>query len=265
MFKLVSNFFGYLFLLFLLASPLLLPLAAYLIWKGSGKVRGLGWLLLLLIVYYQLSWISPWLVTRGGNRVQEFKLNELPFGSNPSVRWMDTPPRLLLVPDEKTVFIPEPPEYNHVLVVDLEGRKAHWQPKAEVNFDGTRRIEFLDAVSPLKVEARTEYNFVGFSVPIPSYSIPWVFRETSGWQWEKTYFGLVRNVVRESEPGSAVVELNQIVFNSPRNLSGAKSVWVMDGKFLIVEPLVYIDRRVLVVGPFNTSQDTQSTNNKNKE
>jgi hypothetical protein len=61
---------------------------------------------------------------------------------------MDTPPRLLLVPDEKTVFIPEPAEYNHVLVVDLEGRKAHWQPKAEVNLDGTRRIEFLDAVSP---------------------------------------------------------------------------------------------------------------------
>ena len=249
----------------MLLSPLFLLLAAFLIWKGSGRTHLLGWLLLLLVAYYKLSWISPWYVIRGSDYVQEFKLTEVPFGSSPSVRWMESSNRLLLVPDERVVFHPEPPEYNQVLVIDVETRKSHWQPKATVNLDKTRPVEYLDTDSSSKVGPQSEYGFVGFSLPIPFYKIPWVFQEISGWDWEKTYFGWVRLSMRESEPSSAVVELNQIVLNSRLELTGATSRQVMEGKFVIVEPLVYIDNRVLVLGPFNTSQTTQSPNNQNKE
>lgn len=278
MFKLFTDLLGYLFLLFMLLSPLLLLLGAYLIWKGSDTARALGWLLLLLVAYYQLHWISPWFVIGESNLVQDFKLHDVPFGPSPTVRWMEASNQLLLVPDQRVIFRPEPPEYNHVLVVDLEARKAHWQPKAEVNLDETKLVEFLwtgyserrDGLSlyyasPSKIGPRTESSFVGFSLPILFYKIPWVFSEISAWQWEKTYFGWWREVLRESDSGPGVVEMVQILFNERRELAGVKSAWVMQGKFLILEPLVYIDRRVLVLGPFNTAQNTQSSNNKHKE
>lgn len=245
----------------MLLGPLFLLLAAFLIWKGFGLVRVLGWLLLLLVAYYKFSWISPLYVIRGSDYVQEFKLHEVPFGSSPSVRWMESSHHLLLVPDERVVFHPEPPEYNHVLVIDLETRKSHWQPKATVNLDETIPIKYLDTDSSSKVGPRNESSFVGFSLPIPFYKIPWVFQEISGWDWEKTYFGWWRDIMRDSESGHALVELNQIVLNSRLELTGSASAWVMEGKFLIVEPLVYIDNRVFVLGPFNTSQNTQSENN----
>ena len=120
MFKIISNFFGYLLLLFLVLSPLFLLLPAFLVWKFSCLVRVLGWLLLILVAYYKLSWISPWFVIGGSDYVQEFKLHEVPFGPSPTVRWMESSNHLLLVPDERVVFHPAPPEYNHVLVIDLE-------------------------------------------------------------------------------------------------------------------------------------------------
>ena len=55
-----------------------------------------------------------------------------------------------------------------------------------------------------------------------------------------------------------MLELNQIVFGSRHNLSGAISGWVIEGKFLIFEPYIYSDPRILVLGPFGTSQSTQS-------
>ncbi|WP_028954283.1 hypothetical protein [Synechocystis sp. PCC 7509] len=232
-------------------------IAALLIWKGSGAIRILGWLLLLMVAYYQISWVSPWFVMGRAEIIQEFKLHDVPFGSSPSVRWIESSNQLLLVPDEMVTFHPEPPEYNHVLVVDPEARTSHWRPKAEVNIDAARLIEYLPII-PNKLEKKSDYSSVGFSLPVLYYKIPWVFSETSGWRWEKTYFGLVRDVVWLSETGSDVVRMTQIVFNAPRNLAGASSRWVMDGKFLIFEPPAYIDRRVIVLGPFGTSQTTQS-------
>jgi hypothetical protein len=265
MFKLISDFFGLLFLLFLLLSPLFLLLGAFLIWRGSGIVRVLGWLLILLVAYYKLSWISPWYVTKGSELVQVFELRDDRYGPISSVRWMEASNKLLLAPPEWVGFSPKFPEIgSYVLVVDIEARKTEWQPITEVNLDATTKVESLPT-GPSRVGTQSEFSFVGFSLPILFYQIPWIFSEISGWQWEKTYFGWWRDVVRESESGPVVVELNQIVFNHRRELSGASSRWVMGGKFSIVEPYSYSDPRVLVLGPFNTSQDTQSTNNKHKE
>jgi hypothetical protein len=265
-------------LLWFLLIPLSLMAGVYLIWRQTGILRILGWLLLLLWAYYRLQWISPLFVLGGSDRVQEFKLNRVPFGSFPTVRWMEATNQLLLVPDEKVIFRPEIPESNHVLVVDLETRKSQWQPKAEVNLDETRRIEFLwtgyseqrDGLnlyyaSPSKVGPRTESRYFGFSLPILVYQIPWPMGGAYGWQWQRTDFGFFRDVVRESDSSPSVVAKTTILFNAQRELAGGYSAWVMEGKFLIVQPFVYIDPRVLVFGPFNTPQNTQSENNQHKE
>lgn len=264
-----------LLLLWLLVVPLPLLVGVYLIWRHSGILRNLGWLIILVLVYHQrLGWISPWYVIQGGERVQEFKLHYSPFGPSPSVRWIDAPHRLLLVPDERVVFIPEPPEYNYILVADLETRQTHWQPKAEVNLDDTQIVMNLSRgyieshgnlsvyyASPSKVGLRTEYSFVGLSLPHVVYQIPWIFSEASGWGLRITHLGWSRLAVRESESGPVVVELNQIVFNSPREVAAASTRLLPGGKFLIVEPPTYVDPRVFALGPFNTSQDTHSTDN----
>lgn len=255
---------GLLPLLWFLLVPLPVILGIYLVWKQTGILRILGWLILLLLVYYRLSWVSPWFVIRGGELVQEFKLNDLPFGPSPSVRWMESSKRLILVPDEQVVFIPEPPEYNHVLVVDLEARKSHWQPKAEVNLDETIPVKYLPT-NPSELEIQSEFTFVGFSLPILVYNVPWpFFGGAFRWQWEKTYFGWTREIVRESKSGSGVV-VNQMVLNAPGWLAGASSRSVMAGRFLVFEPELLTSRRVLVLGPFKASQVAQFLNNKRKQ
>ena len=254
-------------LLWLLLVPLPLLVGVYLIWQHSGILRVLGWLILFVLVYQGLMWISPSYVIRGRDRVQVFKLSQSQMGAFPWVRWMDAPSRLLLVPDT-VKFFPEGPQ---VLVADLKTRQTHWQPKAELNLDDTKVVMFSNEgylerdsnssvyyASPSKVGPLNKYSFVGFSLPRLVYNIPNLFSEASGWEVEKTYFGWTRIDVRESEFSPVVVELNQIVLNAPPELIGASTKWLPGGKFLIVEPPTYIDPRVFALEPFNTSQDTQS-------
>lgn len=256
---------GLLSLLWFLLVPFPVILGIYLAWRQTGVLRILGWLLLLLVAYYRLSWVSPRYVLGGSNLVQEFNLGKGPFGPFPTVRWIENSNRLLLIPDENVIFRPEPPEYNHVLVVDLETKQAHWQPKAQVDLDKAIPIKYLPTGSP-RLGTQSEFIFVGFSLPILVYDVPWpFFRFGNYWRWEKTYFGVVRDIVRESESGPGVVELNQVVFNAPWWRVGSSSRWVMEGKYSIVEPEFSTDPRVLVLGPFNTSQHTQSENNQHKE
>lgn len=268
--------------LFLLLASLPMFAGVCLIWKHSGIRRILGWVLLLVLsfywFFYSFSWTSSWYAVRGGERVQDFSLKEL--GAGPFVSWMDTPPRLLLEPDPSYVL----PEGERVLSVDLEARQARWLPKAAVNLDDVIMIRYLNKgshnsfdergalsvnyASPSKVGTRAEFSFIGFSLPRLVYRIPWFFSEASGWKWEKNYFGWVRLVVRESEPGPVVVELNQILFNSHSALFPSLyplTTWLLRGRFLVIEPETYIDPRVLVLGPFNTSQNTHSTNYNSKE
>lgn len=281
MFKLVFDFFGYFFLLFLLLSPIFLPVGAFLIWKGSGKVRVLGWLLLLLIAYYRLSWIRPRYLIKGSELVQEYKFKDIPFQyiQDYSVRWMEASHRLVILPSTEVLDNPKSPYYTHLLAVDVETRQTYWLPTDEVNLDKTIKLESLHTgygerrdglslyyASPSKQGRRVEFSSVGFSLPILFYRIPWFFSETSGWQWEKTYFAWERKVVYESDSSPSIVELNQITFNANEEQlylytrKGA-SKWVMEGKFLIVD----VGSRVLVLGPFNASQDTQSKDDKHKE
>jgi len=257
MFKLLSDFFGLLFVLFLLLSPLFLLLAVFLIWKGPGTVRLVGLVLLLLVAYYRLNWISPWYVVRGSELVQEFKLYDRRFVymQTPSLRWMESSNRLLILPSEEVVENPKSPYYTHLVAIDIEARQTYWLPTTEVNLDETKRVESLPT-GPSKLGTYSEFSCFGFSLPILVYRIAWPVGSSYGWRWEKTDFYWLRKVMRESQSGPVVVELNQIVFNSQRNQAGASSRWVMEGKFSIVEPPAYTDPRVLVLGPFNTSQHT---------
>lgn len=266
------------FLWFLLVSfPLLLGI--YLIWQKTGFLRALGWFIVLMLAYYQIHWISPWDVVRGSERVQEFKLNDIRFGPSASVKWIEGSNRLLILRNEEEVYKPE--EYKYALVVNLEAQQNYWQPIAELNLDATKKVEFLNTgyrkrrdglnlyyASASKEGPRVEYSTVGFSLPILNYKIPF-YSEISGWQWEKTDFYWKRKVVRESDSGAVIVELSRIVFNDneDQRLYGGAIAWVMEGKFLIFEPAGSLnhDDRVFVLGPFNTSQDTQSKDNKHKE
>ena len=257
MFKFLSDFFGLLFLLFLLLNLLFFLLAVFLIWKGTGTVRLMGLVLLLLLAYYRLNWVSPWYIVRGSKLVQEYKLDS--FGSSPSAKWMEASNQLLLVPDEQQL-----PRPKQLLVADIETRQTRWKLITEVNLDETKRIEYLPT-GLSKLGTYSEFSYFGFSLPILVYRIAWPLGSSYGWRWEKTDFYWLKGVIRESESSPVVVELNQIVFNSQLNLAGASSRWVMEGQFSIVEPPIYTDPRLLVLGPFNTSQHTSPKDNNHNE
>ncbi len=255
-----------------------------MIWKHSGSFR-LGWIVLpaiflVLLSFYKFSWTSSWSVVLGDKQVQEFSLHSSEFGAGPFVSWTDTPPRLLLEPYPSYVL----PRSNQVLSIDLETRQARWLPKATINLDDATSIKYLDEANHGKFDERgvrslnyalssklgtmVEFSFVGFSLPRLVYRIPWFFSEASGWGWEKNYFGWVGLVVRESKSSPIVVELKQTLFNSPsEDLPSLDplTVWLLGGKFLAVNPYQHIDPRVLVLGPFNISQNTHFTNHNSKE
>lgn len=266
-------FVFFLHVLFWLLVSLPILAGVYLVWKSSGILRILGWVLLLVLFFvlsfYRFSWTSPWYVVRGGEQVQEFSLNSDEFGVGPFVSWLGAPPRLLLQPHPNYVV----PKRDQVLSIDLEARQAQWLPKAAVNLNDATLVRYLNSNSgalsvqyafPTQVGPRAEFSFVGFSLPRPVYRIPWLFSEAFGWGWEKNYFGWVRLTVRESESSPLVVELKQILCNSRSESFPSlypSTTWLLGGRFLVVEPEDYIDPRVLALGPFNISQHTYSTNN----
>lgn len=268
------NFWFLWFLLIFL--PLLVGI--YLIWQRTGYLRAFGWFIVLMLAYYQLHWTSPWYVIRGSERVQEFRIKDIRFGRVVYVKWMQDSNRLLILRNEDVISKPE--EYKYALVVDLEAKSSQWQPIAELNLDTTKKIESLSLVngyreqrgglniyyaSSSKKGPRVENRSIGFSLPVLGYQIPSPFGEITGWQFHPTYFGWEHRVVREYDSGPILVELNQIVLNDEPQLYRSASAWVMEGKFLIVEPGIPSSPRVLVFGPFDTSQTTQSTtNNKNQ-
>lgn len=267
LFKFIFDFFFLLYLLFVFFSPFFLLLGALLIWKASGIVRILGCLLILLVTYYRFNWISPWYVVRGRKLVQKFNLNEfngIQFSSSLSPWWMDAANCLLFVPDERVYF----PKFKNILLIDLEAQQTYCQPMSEVNLVQAKRLKSLNIgygesrdklslyyASASKKGALLESSFISFSLPILGYRIPFP-GGSHGWEWGKTYFGLKRLVVKESESSSVVVELNKIVFNDNKQYyyEGA-TAWVMAGKFLILEASTSPDRCVLVLGPFNTSTE----------
>lgn len=254
MFKLISEFFGVLFILFLLLSPLFLLLAAFFVWKGSSIARDLGWLLLFVLAYYKFSWISPWYVNKGNVLVQEYKFKDIPFLTSQTycVRWLEASHRLLILPSDELLSNPKSSFYTHLLAIDVETRQTYWLRVTEVNLDATQAVKSLPTESP-QLGIHFEYSYFGFSLPILIYNIPWFFHETRGWRWEQNNFGWWHNRIKDSETSSKLLEMSQIVIGSRQNLSGATRGWVMKGKFLIFEPYIYSDPRIFVIGPFKTS------------
>lgn len=266
----------------LLINLLLLLLGVYLILKRSGILRTLGILSLLVFAYFNLRWISPWYVISGTDQVQEFSLNSKQLGEHSTVMWMDTPPRLLLVPDEITSTSYD---YNQesrrslVLVADLNARQTQLLSKTAINFSESSMVKRLDYsdytseqidsrgnlslfyASPSKVGSRSEFSFVGFSLP------KWVYHHASfsfmggeqptGWRLERTYFGWQRLVVRESASAPVLVEVIRVFINSRRELINLNEQnWLFKGKFLVFEPHTGTGQRIFVLGPFNTSPNT---------
>jgi len=282
-------------LLKLVLIPLvLLSLGVYLILKRSRILRTLGVLSLLGFAYFTLHWLSPWYVIRGADRVQVFSLDSQQFGKSPEVRWMDTPPRLLLIPDEYNTPTSDgdnqQSKRSQVLVADLNARQTQWLPKAVFNLNDSSTIKHLDDSDyssehfnsrgnganfytfPSKVGPTSEFSFIGFSLPkwiyyLPSFSL--VGGEQSnptGWQLKRTYFGTERLALRDSASSPIVVELNRVWLNRLReSVMPNEQTWIFRGRFLVFKPQIVAPQRIFVLGPFNTTQNTQSTDNKSKE
>lgn len=243
--------------LFLIILPLMLGI--YLVWKQTGIYQIIGWLILLVVAYRQVHCISPWYVARGSELVQEFKLSHPTYGS---VRWMEVPGRLILVPDERVTTLPYSVENDHVLVIDLEARKSHWQPKAEIDLEQTKSVKPNFKEAP-NLEPIADFSFVGFNLPFLTYQFSWPFGQPLGWQWEKTYFGWDRVLVRETKSGS-VAQINRLILNSSPYSGDGTSGWVMERKFFVYAPDIttvasdlFTDRRIFVLGPFETSPNIQ--------
>jgi hypothetical protein len=259
-----------------LLVPLPLFLGIYLVWRRTGILRILGWLILGVWAFYSLSLTTPLYVVQGNERVQEFDLVPQ-LGSGSSVMWMESPPRLLLVADSQLAS----PEGDRVLSIDLETRQSQWLPKASVDLDRATRVEdlpwdysekrgelYVNYASPSKAGPRYESRFVGFIQPRWKYYVgnPLLGGAGTYWEQEKYYYGWDWLLVKESDSDPAEVKLNQILFNSLSSWRVDTARWLLGGRFLVLVTGHLSHQRVLLLGPFNTtSRNTLSTNNKSQE
>jgi hypothetical protein len=222
----------------------------------SKFLRVFGWLIILLVAYYQIRWISPWYTVRGNELVQKFSLYDHRFRvmQTPSVRWLENSKQLLILPSDEIIYDPKSPVFTHLLVIDLVARETHLKPASEVNMAETVKLESLQTgcIDPTKEGLRVEFSNIGFSLPIVGYYFGFPCGGSYGWELAKRFFTWKRKVVR-SASGSVLVELNKIIFNDDelRYYSGGASAWVMDGKFSIFED----DLKVFVLGPFNSTSN----------
>lgn len=261
----ISRFFLLVYMVFVFFYPIFIVFGAFLVWKGSVIFHIFGWLLILLVLYYKIHWISPLCFTRGMQLVKIFNvplLEGIVCSSIRSPYWLEANNCLLFVPEKQVFF----PEYKKVFVVELETQQTYWKPISEVNLTETVKLKSLRTgyveqqdslsiyyASPSKEGVRIEFRTVGFSLPILGYYFGFPCGGSYGWEWAKNYFTWERNVIRTAS-GSVLVELNKIIFNDDelRYYSGGASAWVMEGKFFILE-----DRfKVFVLGPFDPTTST---------
>jgi len=250
----ISRFFLVFYLLFVWIYPVFLLFGVFLIWKGNIVLRIFGWVLILLVAYYQTRWISPWYTVRGSELVQKFSLYDHRFRAmqTPSVRWLGSLKKLLILPSDEIIYNPKTPVFTHLLAIDLVARDTHLQPVSEVNMAATIKLESLQTccITPTKEILRIECSNIGFSLPILGYYFGFPCGGSYGWEWAKRFFTWKRKVVR-SASGSVLVELNKIIFNDDelRYYSGGASAWVMEGKFFVFED----ELKIFVLGPFATT------------
>lgn len=230
-------------------------------------------MLILLVVYYKIRWISPLFASRGRQLVKIFQTNRLEEIICSSTRfpyWSETANSLFFVPEEKVYF----PEYKKVFVFELETQQTYWKPISEVNLDEAKPLNSLRTgsteqqdglsiyyASLTKEGLRVEDSSVGFSLPIVGYYFGFPCGGSHGWELAKNYFTWKRKVVRDAS-GKILVELNKIIFNDDElryyvvgDDSEGATAWVMGGKFLIIHTN-RPNRRVFVLGSFDPIQST---------
>ena len=254
-------FFGYFF------HPLLLLLGIFLIWKLNRIWQIFGIICILVVAYYKLSWISPWYVVKGGDRVQEVSLSGKQFQNGYEFKWMDNPPRLLALED----YLKQ--TNSKVFVLELNTRRTYQQPQSTLPLDDPTQVKrsynsnyyynlnfsdrpdrILFYAFPAQQAPVSEYSFIGFQLPKLFY-IPPIFtgfgsESSSGWEIRKSYFGWMRLTVRETGSNPVSVELNQLLFNTPlEQTSSVDTKWILGGKYFIFAP-----GRTFVLGPFQVKR-----------
>lgn len=266
----IIGFFVYLIILLFFAylfHLLLLLLGFFLVWKRTRIWRIFGIVCILIVAYYQLSWISPWYAVKGGDRVQQVSLSGWQFQDDYEFRWMDNPPRLLTLDHDL--------KYNNskVFVLELNTRRTYQKSQSALPLDDLTQVKrsynksyYYNLSSPDRLkntsfyafptreEPVSEYSFIGFQLPklfyIPPSFIGFGSESFTGWKIQKNYFGWLQLKVRETESSSETVELNQLLFNLPiEQTSSFSTEWILGGRYFVFEP-----GQTFVLGPFQVKR-----------
>ncbi len=208
----------------------------------------------LLTLFYMVSWAGDWKVTVGKEKVKSFSLADVnQYGMVPSYYWLDTPNRLLLVPEQLaplTQALENALNEQKVHVVNLETLEVTWQqlsvPEANravsVQWQIERHVEkqgntsYMFAFSHQK-GLQVELSFSGASLNLPVYNMNFPPFGEAGWQWQKRRWGTVQLTVRESKDSPVLIQLTQTLFNSAffQELDSL-TTWLPKGNFLVISP-----------------------------
>jgi hypothetical protein len=208
----------------------------------------------LLALFYVVSWAGDWKVIVGKEKVKSFSLADVnQYGMVPSCYWLDAPNRLLLVPEQLaplTQASENTLNEQKVRVVNLETLKVTWQrlsmPEANravsVQWQIERHVEKQSNTSylfafPHQKGPQVELNFSGVSLHLPVYNMNFPPFGEAGWQWQKRRWGTVELTVRESKDSPVLIQLTQTLFNSAffQELDSL-TTWLPTGNFLVISP-----------------------------
>lgn len=208
----------------------------------------------LLPLFYVVSWAGNWKVIVGKEKVKSFSLADInKYGMVPSYYWLDTPNRLLIVPEQLAPLTKASEKIlteQKVRVVNLETLEVRWQrlsmPEAHravsVQWQIERHIEkqgnksYLFAF-PDKKGPQVELKFSGISLNLPVYNMNFPPFGEAGWKLQKRRWGTVQLTVRESKDSPVLIQLTQKLFNSAffQELDSL-TTWLPTGIFLVISP-----------------------------
>lgn len=208
----------------------------------------------LLPLFYVVSWAGNWKVIVGKEKVKSFSLADInKYGMVPSYYWLDAPNRLLIVPEQLAPLTKASEKIlteQKVRVVNLETLEVRWQrlsmPEAHravsVQWQIERHIEkqgnksYLFAF-PDKKGPQVELNFSGISLNLPVYNMNFPPFGEAGWKLQKRRWGTVQLTVREYQDSPVLIQLTQKLFNSAffQELDSL-TTWLPTGNFLVISP-----------------------------
>lgn len=215
------------------------------------------------VALYAASWHSSWNVAAADARVRNVELDVERYGTVPSTYWLATDRLLVVVPEALTSLEAGAAGTARVLVVDPETTEDSWRTLDGLLFDDAvsvqwgleRHVSRQNSDAYLSVRPGGEgpvaqLSFFGLRFPLPVYNLNLPAFSEPGWRVETRYLGLLRLMVRRSRSEPASIELTQLLVNSavfPDLYSLA--TWLPGGRFLLLSPMPYGERRLLLVGP----------------